>query len=148
MSLLECPECGARYDDHRDSCTSRFETLLALDHSRQEPWGSRHGQAFAAFSLQHPRRYASSVDRAWEALYRVYCLGEPAAHVFAGLRARAPAHGASAAVPPHPAASLRLPSVTIADLGDFEAARYAAQLDAWCLATLSAWGAALDRPAI
>lgn len=24
-----------------------------LDHSRQEPWGSRHGQVFAAFQLQH-----------------------------------------------------------------------------------------------
>ena len=52
---------------------TRFELLLALDHSRAEPWGSRHGQAFAAFALQHPVRHAASLDVAWELLYRVYC---------------------------------------------------------------------------
>jgi catechol 2,3-dioxygenase-like lactoylglutathione lyase family enzyme len=45
--------------------------LLALDHSRQEPWGSRHGVAFAAFALQHPARYATSLDPAWATLHRM-----------------------------------------------------------------------------
>jgi len=49
--MTRCPECGASYATEDDSCSARFERLLALDHSRQEPWGSRHGQAFAAFAL-------------------------------------------------------------------------------------------------
>jgi hypothetical protein len=47
-----CPECGATYSEEGDSCAARFDQLLALDHSRREPWGSRHGQAYAAFALQ------------------------------------------------------------------------------------------------
>jgi hypothetical protein len=67
----QCPECGAMYSEERDSCAARFEELLALDHSRREPWGSRHGQAFAAFALQHPVTRAASLDRAWAALWRI-----------------------------------------------------------------------------
>ena len=52
-----CNECGARYGNSTDSCVVRFDQLLALDHSRREPWGSRHGLAFAVFALQHPQRY-------------------------------------------------------------------------------------------
>ena len=57
MTPTRCDECGARYTEPGDSCQARFDQLLALDHSRQEPWGSRHGLAFAAFALQHPRRF-------------------------------------------------------------------------------------------
>jgi hypothetical protein len=32
------------------------------------------------------------------------------------------------------------------DLGDFAASTYATQLDAWCRATLVAWGAAIHAP--
>jgi hypothetical protein len=35
------------------------------------------------------------------------------------------------------------PAVTIVDLGDFDAATYAARLDDWCRAALVAWGAVL-----
>ena len=48
-----CPQCGGALASPDDSCASRFDTLLALDHSRQEPWGSRHASAFATFALQH-----------------------------------------------------------------------------------------------
>src|ERR1051326_7998235 len=56
--MVRCVECGAEYESDEDSCVARFDRLLALDHSRQEPWGSRHGQAFAAFALQHPATVA------------------------------------------------------------------------------------------
>src|SRR5712664_2891954 len=49
---LPCPQCGAVYPPPPTSCADQFAVLLALDHSRREPWGSRHGLAFAAYSLQ------------------------------------------------------------------------------------------------
>jgi Family of unknown function (DUF5946) len=136
-----CPECGAAYASDDDSCAARFEQLLALDHSRQEPWGSRHGQAFAAFALQHPARFATSLDHAWAALHRIYVAGDRPSVVFERLRAnRREVLGEwnVTARLPRPAAA---PSITIADLGDFDARRYADRLDAWCRATLSMWGA-------
>jgi hypothetical protein len=139
--MSRCVECGASYSADSDSCTLRFEQLLALDHSRREPWGSRHGQAFAAFALQHPLRYSASLDRAWQALARIYLLGEAPAHVFASLRVDGRATTGSSIVPPRPTTAVRAPTVTIADLGDFAADEYAAALDAWCRATLHAWGA-------
>jgi len=89
MTPTHCEDCGARYRDAADSCQGRFDQLLALDHSRQEPWGSRHGLAFAAFVLQHPRRYsAASVARARELIHRVVVNHEPLAQVVAEFRAR------------------------------------------------------------
>jgi len=35
-----CPQCGAIYQQTEDSCAERFPALLALDNSRQEPWGA------------------------------------------------------------------------------------------------------------
>jgi hypothetical protein len=147
MLEQRCPECGAVTDDTSESCASRFSALLALDHSRREPWGSRHGQAFAAFALQHPRAYPRSLDAAWTALYRIYALREPPAHVFAELRSGARELTKSAAVPKRPSSPVSRPAVTIADLGDFEAHSYPAQLDVWCRATLVAWGVTIDAPA-
>ena len=144
--MSRCAECGASYPDQVDSCTVRFDRLLALDHSRREPWGSRHGQAFAVFALQHPLRFPASLDRAWQALARIYLLGESPAHVFASLREEGRATNRSSGVPPRPAAPVREPAVTIADLGDFAADDYPAALDAWCRATLQSWGADLPAP--
>lgn len=142
MTATRCPECGAAYADAEDSCAARFAALLALDHSRREPWGSRHGQAFAAYALQHPVAHARSLDHAWAALHRIYVAGEPPARVFGALvagRGAAPAHWAT---PARPARPLHPPAVTIADLADFAAAAYPGRLDAWCCASLEAWGAA------
>jgi hypothetical protein len=133
MTAHRCDECGAEYSDANDSCTTRFHTLLALDHSRREPWGSRHGQAFAAFALQHPDTYAPSLDAAWESLTRIYDRGQSPAHVFRTTRAD---HRVDTARPEHRS---RAPSVTIADLGDFAAETYAERLDAWCRASLASW---------
>jgi hypothetical protein len=141
MTPAQCPDCGARYFADDDSCADRFNSLLALDHSRREPWGSRHGQAFAAFALQHPSRFSTSLDRAWTALYRIYCLNERPTDVFPSIRAAKQ----NAGVPPRPPRTAA-PSVTIADLGDFAAATYAARLDAWCIATLRVYGQTTPVP--
>lgn len=144
MTARLCAECGATYLGDGDSCAVRFERLLALDHSRREPWGSRHGQAFAAFALQHPLTHSRSLDAAWMALHRIYLEHEAPADVFTSLRraaTRGPESGAAAARPSSPVGA---PSVTIADLDDFDAGTYAERLDAWCAASLRMWGAALD----
>lgn len=139
--MARCPECGASYTAEGDSCAARFEQLLALDHSRQEPWGSRHGQAFAAFALQHPEGFADSLDHAWAALHRIYVAGARASQVFEQLRSRRRDALAAWGVPARPDAPVATPTVTIADLDDFDAGSYAEQLDEWCRASLAMWGA-------
>jgi hypothetical protein len=136
-----CSECGAEYSADGDSCQARFEQLLALDHSRREPWGSRHGQAFAAFALQHPQRYASSLDHAWAALQRIYVAGNRPSHVFEQLRSNRGSVPRDWRVPVRPKRPVAAPSFTIADLGDFDATTYAELLDDWCRASLVMWGA-------
>jgi len=136
-----CPQCGGIYSDSAVRCADRFAVLLALDHSRREPWGSRHGLAFAAYTLQHPGGIpAERLERCWAALQRVYVAGDDYTRVFEALRHRPPAHLADWGIPPLPP----LPdashySVTLADLGDFAAESYAADLDRWCRAVLRAW---------
>lgn len=145
--MRQCPECGAQYAGDGDSCSARFEQLLALDHSRREPWGSRHGQAFSAFALQHPDRFASSLDVAWAALYRIYCENEAPLAVFRALRngvvdgERRLPHDAQGLARP-----MAKPTMTIADLKDFSADAYATLLDAWCVATLRAYGQSVTWP--
>lgn len=130
-----CDECGARYVDPVDSCAHRFDLLLALDHSRVEPWGSRHGLAFAVFALQHPTRFpAETGSRAFELLTRVVERGDDLDLVVREMRTRGPAAEGTDMPPrrngsPYP--------VTIIDLGDFAAGAYAARLDQWCRATLA-----------
>jgi hypothetical protein len=141
MLSSQCPECGATYSEESDSCAARFDQLLALDHSRREPWGSRHGQAFAAFALQHPVTHAASLERAWAILWRIYVAGESPAGVFGALVAhRWKVPVADKNVPARSAARTVMPSITIRDLADFAAETYPERLDAWCLATLSSWG--------
>jgi Family of unknown function (DUF5946) len=140
MTSSVCAECGATYPLSTGECGSRFDELLALDHSRVEPWGSRHGQAFAAFALSHPVSYARSLDRAWSALYAIYALGAAPHEVFAQLRAVG-APLAVGPIPQRPVSRVALPHVTIAGLPDFPAVHYAAWLDGWCRAVLASWGA-------
>lgn len=135
MTGAHCDECGARYADATDSCADRFALLLALDHSREEPWGSRHGLAFAVFALQHPRRFpAATRERSHELLRRVFEQGESLEHVVRDLRRRGAHPGAADAAPP--AAAPPFPT-TIADLGAFEAGEYAQRLERWCRDTLT-----------
>jgi Family of unknown function (DUF5946) len=148
--MTRCAECGASYVDAGDSCAVRFDRLLALDHSRQPPWGHRHGQAFAAFALEHPTRHQASLDHAWMALNRIYLCGEHPNRVFGSLRPVLERLGRGTVEPqprtrggvaPRPAEPVAAPAITIADLGDFDAGTYAERLDEWCRAALAMWGA-------
>jgi len=137
--MLTCDQCGARYPDEDRSCGKRFEFLLALDHSRAEPWGSRHALAFGAFVLQHPRDYHRRVlEGAWGILWAVYVEGHELPWVLSTVR--------TTGKPPEPHTIPSLPElaptsfpVTICDLGDFDGNRYPDGLDRWCRATLDAW---------
>jgi hypothetical protein len=134
MTPMRCDECGAQFTEPDDSCQARFDQLLALDHSRQEPWGSRHGLAFAAFAAQHPRRFsAGSVARSRELIQRVVLDGEPLAQVVAEFRAQPRSVSTTpSGTPPSPRAF----AVTIADLGTFDAATYADDLLRWARAAV------------
>jgi hypothetical protein len=137
-----CPECGAMYPDSAHSCTERFQTLLALDHSRREPWGSRHGIVFSCYSLQHPLQQPPEVlERAWLVLHRLVAEGDDPARLFAGLRRHpgtVPADWDAPSLPPVPPAGGPY-DVTIVDLGAFEAAGYAERVDDWARATYQRW---------
>jgi hypothetical protein len=127
------------YNNDFDNCTSRFDVLLALDHSRAEPWGSRHALAFSAFALQHARRYSPQVsERAWILLYKVYKEGEDHKRVADAFK-RLGNQSCTWAVPPLPAGTPARCDVTIASLGTFEAETYPQQLDRWCKAALAGW---------
>ena len=119
-----CAQCGAAYQRDDDSCAERFAALLALDHSRQEPWGSRHGSAFAVYTLQHPEGVSrEALERCWVMLVPDHVAGDDAAYVARTLR-----QAKTAAVRPGmsrhcrpTAGTSRRSRVTIADLGDFDA---------------------------
>lgn len=139
MSAHTCPQCGATYATTDDSCAQRFAALLALDHLRQEPWGSRHGSAFSAYTLQHPGGQSrASLERCWTMLYRIWIAGDDPQFVARTLRSAESGRPLTWTVPPLPtdATTPRRQRVTIADLGGFEADQYPHQLEAWCRATL------------
>jgi hypothetical protein len=141
MNGHTCPQCGAEYAKADDSCAQRFSALLALDHSRQEPWGSRHGSSFSAFTLQHPvGQPRASLERCWIMLQRIWVSGDDPQFVARTLRAVDAGRPHPWTVPPLfvDAASPHRPRVTIADLGTFDAAEFPCQLEAWCRATLDA----------
>ena len=143
MTEHVCPQCGARYQSSDDSCNARFDSILALDHARQEPWGSRHGRAFAAFALQHPAgRSREALERCWTLLHRIWIAGDDPQAVARVLRRMNEGTDPAWTVPPLPGdvESARKFQVNIADLGDFDADRYPRLLEAWCRATLEAFG--------
>ena len=140
--MATCADCGASYAESSDDCQRRFHALLALDHSRREPWGSRHALAFATFVLQHAGRYERQVlEAAWALLVSVYVQGRSLPSVIIGMR-KAEGRVSEWAVPSlPPGAPAPRFITTIADLGSFAADRYPEQLDDWCRATLTTWQA-------
>lgn len=137
-----CAECGAR------SCEDLFHALLALDHSRQEPWGPLHGVSVACFLLQHPSRLpADRGARAWAFLRAYLDAGLDEVNKLADRARRdnshrgGPARAARDAPPPRAAPRSRF-SVTIEDVavdGTFPAAEFAERVRAWAAATVDAW---------
>jgi len=144
-AALACPQCGASYPDSSDSCERRFQALLALDHSRAEPWGPLHGLAFACYTLQHPlATVREALERCWIGLYRVVAAGDDPLRVFAALRRASKLSPAEWQVPPLPAPPLPGGpyAVTLAELGDFTAETYAERVAAWARATYQRWAEA------
>ncbi len=143
-----CEQCGAFIGTLGRSCANRFDVLLALDHSRTEPWGSRHGLAFSAYTLQHPDgKSQEMLDRCWMMLRRVYKHGDDRAYVARAFRASTAGTDLPWPMEPLPYRSSppREFATTIATLGDFDAERYPGELDAWCQATIAAWLAPPER---
>lgn len=140
-----CAQCGAVFADAGQTCEGQFDALLALDHARLQPWGSRHGLAFSTFAMQHPRgRSAAQLTACWIMLYRVWIKGDNRAKLAAAMRSRQELPPAEWDVPPLPAAPAGRAryAVTIADLGEFDADTYVRKLEDWGRATLAAWMAA------
>ena len=140
-----CPQCGAVFADSASTCEEQFDKLLALDHSRVQPWGSRHGLAFSTFALQHPDgRTAAQLAACWVMLYRVWIEGDNRAKLAASMRSRQDLPPSEWGVPPLPAvpAALTRYAVTIADLDEFDSETYPEKLEDWGRATLAAWMAA------
>jgi hypothetical protein len=141
-----CGECGGRHGVV--PCAQRFERLLALDHSREEPWGSRHFLAFACYGLQHPSSVdRASLERSWLGLRRVCRGGAALEDVVRGLRANprvTPADWGEPPLPDTPPAPGDF-RTTIVDLGEFAAASYAASVMEWCHATVDAWEGRVGR---
>lgn len=137
-----CDQCGAHIGALGRSCANRFDVLLALDHSRTEPWGSRHGLAFSAYTLQHPDgKPQEMLNRCWTMLRRVYAFGDDRTFVARAFRTSSSGVDlpwAIESLPPHPSPPREF-ATTIATLGDFDAERYSGELDAWCQATIAAW---------
>jgi hypothetical protein len=137
-----CAQCGATYADPTQSCEQQFDKLLALDHSRVQPWGSRHGLAFSTFALQHPDgRTPGQLAACWIMLYRVWMKGDNRAKLAAAMRARqdmSPEEWGVPSLPKTPPAGTKY-TTTIAHLGEFDADSYVHKLEEWGRATLAAW---------
>ncbi|HEV8150493.1 MAG TPA: DUF5946 family protein [Gemmatimonadales bacterium] len=141
-AALACPQCGALYPDAADSCEQRFQQLLALDHSRPEPWGRLHGVVFACYTLQHPEGQThEALERCWLALYRIVVSGDDPVRLFAGLRNAPKRAGAEWGIPalPAPPPPGGPYSVTLADFGEFPPESHAARVAAWAQATYERW---------
>ncbi|MFD3564095.1 DUF5946 family protein [Streptomyces sp. NPDC058686] len=144
-----CPECGAPIDPR--SCDELFHALLALDHSRQAPWGPLHGVSVSCFLLQHPSRLpAGDGATAW-ALLRAYLEGGlDEVNQLVGHARRGNSHrvkgepspvGPDAALPHRDAPRSRF-SVTIQDVavdGTFPSSEFTQRVKAWAAATVDAW---------
>lgn len=148
---MRCIECGGQ---GTAGCAELFDRLLALDHSRQPPWGPLHSVAVACYRLQH--------ESALPLVDRTHMLALAHAYVDGGelsLRAltdritRANSHRARTAGRPMlpefadfvalaEVAAPRVFAYTIADValdGGFPADGYAERIRAWAEAALAAW---------
>jgi hypothetical protein len=119
---MACAECGALTIDA--TCAQLFDRLLALDHSRQQPWGSLHGEAVACYFAQHRNAHRAPRD-------------------VAPLMARLEHFVAEEQPPEGP------PTATIHDVavdGSFPAVGYRQRLRQWARSILAAQQSDPERP--
>ena len=152
--MESCAECGAPMQPR--SCDDLFHTLLALDHSRQEPWGPLHGVSVSCFLLQHHSRIPDDDAMPW-ALVRGYLEGgldeieqlvENARRGNSHRLNAGPARVAHAAASPRATAPPSHFAVTIEDValdGSFPAAGFAERVKDWSAATVDGWSRVRER---
>ncbi|MFI9586846.1 DUF5946 family protein [Streptomyces sp. NPDC052236] len=144
-----CAECGAPMDPR--SCDELFHDLLALDHSRQAPWGPLHGVSVSCFLLQHPSRRPADGGAMALALLRAYLeggLGEVNQLVGQARRGNShrvkdgPSRVVRNAALPHRGAPRSRFSITIEDVavdGTFPSSQFTERVKAWAAATVDVW---------
>lgn len=127
-----------------------FHRLLALDHSRQPPWGPLHGVAVACYLLQQADAPVAEDDYNLETLRVFLAGGQPALTALAEQRTRRNSHraGSNSPFPPSSGQLLRGPppsfATTITDValnGTFPAPGYEQRVRQWAAHTLQAWTA-------
>jgi hypothetical protein len=152
--MRRCPECGAPASPR--SCDDLFQELLALDHSRQAPWGPLHGIAVACFFLQHSSRLTEAARPLYWTLLHAYLRGGLAAAAPMAERTRqlnshrrggrSPQPGDYPGAPPFPdTGPPRNYATSIADValdGSFPAPGHEERVRSWAADTTSAWQAA------
>jgi hypothetical protein len=133
------------------SCDELFQTLLALDHARQAPWGPLHGVSVSCFLLQHPSQLpADDGAMAWALLHAYLEGGLDQVNQLVGRARRGNSHRVQgrpaqavrdAALPhrdaPHPRFSVTIHDVAVD--GSFPAAEFTEHVKAWATATVDAW---------
>lgn len=127
-------------------CGELFQRLLALDHSRSEPWGPLHGVVVACYRLQHPATLTQGSHPFLLELLRTYVEGgAEAARRMTERARRANSHRVRQREPTAPAPRPGVPTgfaVTISNVavdGSFPADHYPERVRAWAEATLAAW---------
>ncbi|MEU1665303.1 DUF5946 family protein [Streptomyces sparsogenes] len=147
--MESCAECGAPLDTR--SCDELFRTLLALDHSRQAPWGPLHGVSVPCFLLQHPSRLpADGGAMAWALVHAYLEGGLDEVNRLVGRACRGnshrakgmPGHDVRDVAPPRLDAPRARFSVTIQDVavdGSFPSSEFTDRVKAWAAATVDAW---------
>lgn len=120
-----------------------FEVLLALDHSRREPWGPLHAVAVACYRLQRTEVQIRSDDPLIEIL-RAFLAGGRPSLVTAVARLRGAgmhaSEGASLAVP----AGFDMTILDVSVDGSFPAEGYEQRVRRWAATTLAAWAGTDD----
>lgn len=140
MPSFTCTQCGATYAHADPTCAQRWHALLALDHSRQAPWGPLHGLAFATWTLQHWHGVEAAVlDTCWRLLVEIVVTGDAVDEVFARER-----EARAAGLPMTPSSVPRRTEprpfdVTIRELSEFAADGYEDNLRYWARSTMEAW---------
>lgn len=84
--------------------------------------------------------FAQSLDHSWSVLYAIYTSGLQQDFVFRQLVANEGKIPSEWKIPARPHSPVALPSYTIADLHDFDAATYPESIDRMCRASLAMWG--------
>ncbi|GAB3723883.1 DUF5946 family protein [Nocardiopsis oceani] len=138
-----CSECGAH---SATPCAELFHRLLALDHSRQEPWGPLHGAAVACYLLQHPSLLPQGGHVVPLELLRTHVEdGAAAARRLTERSRRANSHrvrGRERSAPdslPEAPAGFTFTIAGASEDGGFPAEGHPERVRAWAESTLAAW---------